>query len=232
MWAVKRVRGLQRYIPQKSYSQTGEDLIIKHLLGSVSIKEIFYIDIGAHHPRYLSNTKLFYNSGSHGICIEPDPVLFKRIKKHRRRDECLNVGIGEKTADELDFYIMNIPALNTFSKKEAEELERKNYSKIEKVIKIPVVSINSILSKHSNIDLLTIDTEGLDFQILESIDYQKHRPMIICVETIEYQERGIADKEQDIMNLLTQNGYKLYADTHINSIFIDTHSTKLYPKES
>jgi len=46
-----------------SYSQCGEDLIISHIIKSLSIQTPTYIDVGAHHPFYLSNTAYFYNGG-------------------------------------------------------------------------------------------------------------------------------------------------------------------------
>jgi len=49
----------------KSYSQKGEDIILRRILGE---KEVgFYIDIGAHHPKRFSNTYLFYKKGWRGI---------------------------------------------------------------------------------------------------------------------------------------------------------------------
>lgn len=50
---------------QKSYSQCGEDIIINFLLRRLGLdsSSIFYIDIGAHHPYYLSNTAFFMKKG-------------------------------------------------------------------------------------------------------------------------------------------------------------------------
>ena len=44
---------------KKSYSQCGEDLIVKFIFDILNIKNPSYIDIGAHHPNYISNTALF-----------------------------------------------------------------------------------------------------------------------------------------------------------------------------
>ncbi len=58
------------------------------------LKQPTYLDIGAHHPTYLINTAFFYLKGLRGVCIEPDPFLFAEFKKERKKDTCLNVGIG------------------------------------------------------------------------------------------------------------------------------------------
>ena len=69
-----------------SYSQKGEDLIIKHIFDGLGIVEPSYLDIGAHHPYHISNTALFYKNGSRGINIEPDPDLFVEINRVRKED--------------------------------------------------------------------------------------------------------------------------------------------------
>ncbi|MFM6249337.1 MAG: hypothetical protein ACKPEQ_09345, partial [Dolichospermum sp.] len=57
-----------------SYSQCGEDLIINFIFNNLGIINPSYLDIGAHHPTYLSNTYSFYRKGCQGVCVEPDPV--------------------------------------------------------------------------------------------------------------------------------------------------------------
>jgi len=48
---------------QRSFSQTGEDVIILSLIKAFNIKDFSWLDIGAHHPLYFSNTALFYKKG-------------------------------------------------------------------------------------------------------------------------------------------------------------------------
>ena len=52
-----------------SYAQEYEDLAL--YLALRDIKKIFYIDVGANDPTYLSVTKFFYLGGGNGINIEP-----------------------------------------------------------------------------------------------------------------------------------------------------------------
>ena len=66
---------------RKSFSQFGEDLIIESALNIIKEKNITYLDIGANHPFLISNTYYFYRNGSTGTLIEPDPTLYKDLKK-------------------------------------------------------------------------------------------------------------------------------------------------------
>jgi len=205
---------------KKSFSQCGEDLIVKFIFDNLGIKNPSYIDIGAHHPNYINNTTIFYNKNSLGINIEPDPVLFKEFQRLRKKDININAGIAEKE-ELLNFYIMSVPTLNTFSKTEARNLEKEGY-KISKVKKIQVLPIKKIIAEYANDkfpDFLSLDVEGLDMEILESIDY-KNAPLIICVETISFSNSGKGIKDNTIADFLKDKGYMVYADTHINTIFI------------
>src|SRR4051812_7168126 len=96
-----------------SYSQCGEDLILEHILGEyLRIPQPSYLDLGAHHPTYLSNTYRFYRKGGSGVCVEPDPVLFAPLRAARPRDVCLNAGVGASDAGGADFYVMSSRTLN------------------------------------------------------------------------------------------------------------------------
>lgn len=118
LWFIKKARGI---FGNRSFSQFGEDLIVYNYFKSKGIKNPAYMDIGANDPYIISNTALFYIKGSRGINIEPNKVLFDYIKKCRKKDINLNVGIGDKN-DTLDFYIMNKAVMSTFSKEQAEKL--------------------------------------------------------------------------------------------------------------
>ncbi len=207
---------------KKSYAQSGEDLIIDFIFHELKNPLPTYIDIGAHHPFYLNNTAIFYERGGQGINIEPDPTLFMEFTWERKRDTNLNIGISGKE-DILDFYQISTPTLNTFSYEEAVAYNKQGDFKIEKVHKIPVDTVNNILKKYNNNifpDFLSLDAEGIDEIVLQSINYQENFPKVICVETISFSTTGRCRKNNDIISFLIEKGYLLYADTYINSIFV------------
>ena len=131
-----------------SYSQCGEDLIIDFLISQLKISNFKYLDIGAHHPTYISNTFLFYEKGYSGVCIEPDPFLFKTIAKRRSKDKCLNIGVGLNNISSAPFYIMTEKTLNTFSKEEADKYASYGKQKIEQIIDLPLIRINDIIKNY------------------------------------------------------------------------------------
>lgn len=207
---------------QLSYSQSGEDRIVKMIFDGLGINKFTYMDIGAHHPYFISNTALFYELGMNGVNIEPDPVLFKEFEKFRKRDINLNIGIAE-TSGEADFYIISASTLNTFSKEEAEGYAKQGNFSIREVKKVKTESLQNIVNNYCNgrfPDFLTVDAEGIDELIVKSIDFNNNPPLVVCIETISFSTSGNGVKNTDIIALMESNGYLNYADTNINTIFV------------
>lgn len=204
-----------------SYSQSGEDIIIGFLLDMICGKgPKTYLDIGANHPFHLSNTALLYKNGGRGVLVEPDPYFAKLLRKKRSRDKVIESGVhfsGERTAD---FYVMDSPTLNTFSEQEMQRYVSMGH-RVSNKLKVNLLDINYILDSAGKLDFFNIDIEGLDYIILQMVDFKKYRPKCICVETISYETSKEPEKMKALISYMNANDYILYADTFINSIFID-----------
>lgn len=207
---------------RRSYAQSGEDLIIGQIVTVLGLKRISYLDLGANHPTRFSNTYLFYTRGGTGVCVEPDPTLQPLYARWRSRDTVLTCGVSAQEGI-ADFYVMTTNTLNTFSREEAERYRAYGRQKIEKIIKIPVRRVNTILDQHFETcpNLISLDIEGLDFQILKSLDFAKWRPEIFCIETLTYTEDKTEQKLNEIISFMLDQGYMVYGDTYINTIFVD-----------
>ena len=169
----------------KSYSQEGEDMILKRMLEKKQIG--FYVDVGAHHPFRFSNTYFFYKQGWKGINIDAMPGSMKLFNKFRPRD--INLELPISNSDQiLTYYAFNEPALNSFSKELSQERNGKNGYFIQQEINLETSKLSSVLDnylpKGIEIDFLSIDVEGLDLDILYSIDWNKYRPKIILIEIL------------------------------------------------
>lgn len=210
-----------------SNSQKGEDLAIDTFFKHK--KKGFYIDIGAYHPKRYNNTKFFYDKGWHGINIEPNPNNIKLFQKDRTRDVNLNIGIGGKTG-KMAFYVFKSEALSTFSKKELDELIRAGY-RVKNRITIQVDTLKNVMRKYvrSRIDFMTVDTEGLDIEVLRSNDWKKYRPTLLCVETIDFVDqlsgmKDINNRKVSIGQYLKSVGYKELFTNGLNTVFEDVHN--------
>jgi len=220
MKPAKVIQKIQYFLNREySYSQYGEDNIILAMLGLYKIKNPNYIDIGAHHPFKYSNTALLYWRGIVGINIEPDPILFKRFIKYRKKDINLNIGISDERGESI-LYQLERPEFNTFSVSAANTVEEKGIRRVGET-KINVDTYNSIVERYLNgkaPDILFLDAEGFDEVILGSIDFKKYCPKIICIETYAY---GVGKKNNSMINFLLNKEYSIHADTFVNTIFIN-----------
>jgi FkbM family methyltransferase len=212
-WASAAIRN-QRY-GVTSYAQSGEDLIVSFLFDyAAQIGKPTYIDVGAAHPARSNNTYLFYLRGAHGVLVEPNVDLIPVLTSVRPNDTVLNIGIGVTDEAEADYYVCTNSDLNTFSADEAAERD------VVRVVKMPLVNINKVLAQNFDTapDFFSIDVEGWDLQILQSLDFQKYRPKILCVETVVY---GSTRVVAEIGEFMATQRYVARAQTLPNTIYVD-----------
>jgi FkbM family methyltransferase len=205
---------VDRFKSVKSYSQEGEDMVLRSFYEGKKKYKGYYVDIGAHHPYRFSNTLFFYQKGWRGINIEPTPGAIKAFNIFRHKDINLNIGISNRR-DKLTFYCFNEPALNGFSKELSEE--RNNTSEKYKIIKeveVETYPLAEILDKYlparQKVDFLTIDVEGLDLMVLKSNNWNKYKPAYILVEDkIDFTNLS----NSEVYKYLEEQGYQLVAKT-------------------
>lgn len=144
-----------------------------------------YVDIGAHDPVHLSNTKRFYDRGWSGINIEPNPEWQKKFLKQRPRDINLAIGIGASNR-EMIYYEMKESALSSFDEQQVR-LTQELGGSVNREYQISVRTLKNIFEEHvkdSPIDFLSIDIEGLEYEALESNNWERWRPRFICIEAV------------------------------------------------
>ena len=221
---ISRINGFYYYVfdgyAKKSYSQEGEDLILQRFFEKQTVG--FYVDVGAHHPRRYSNTYLFYKKGWSGINIDAMPNSMKRFDKYRPRDINIEKPISEKKQI-LKYYAFNESALNGFSKEISEQRNGKNGYFLKFTCDIETCTLEEILENHlpenQNIDFLSIDAEGLDFEVLKSNNFEKYRPKIILIELIGIDLSSIENNE--VYKYLKKIDYSIYGKAIHTVFFVD-----------
>lgn len=224
---IKRIAGIKNPPPIKqdpslvfsnlSYSQEGEDRILARYFGEK--QEGFYVDIGAHHPHRFSNTYLFYRQGWKGLNIDAMPGSMKEFEKLRPADINIEAAVSAQKQT-LVYHIFNEPALNTFSKEEVQKKDGlRNYKVIDK-IEIETFPLSFVLEKYlpqgQPIDFMSIDVEGLDFDVLISNDWDRFKPEMILVESLNNTVESIMTLPT--FRFLKEKGYSLVAKSY-NTLF-------------
>jgi FkbM family methyltransferase len=222
VYVPRAVSPAREVVGPESFSQSGEDLIVAFMAFYLGIQRVTYLDVGANDPVQLSNTYYFYKKGHRGVLVEPNRALCQRLRETRPGDTVLEVGIGVTAAKEADYYIMTFDGYNTFSKEEADHQVKTSNGRvsIQQVIKIPLLNINDVMEQHFQgaPAFLSIDTQGLDLAILQSIDFGRFRPQIICAETLISNTR---QTRPEIPEFLATRGYAARSGSSINTIFVD-----------
>lgn len=210
-----------------SVAQSGEDTIVEYVLMVLGIKlsDEYYLDLGANHAKQLSNTYMLYKKGMRGVLVEANPQLIGELKFYRSEDVILNKCISNHSDESLQFYIMSGDGLSCTSMDAVNEMIEKNPQLyIKDTITVDTITVNQILQKYFSKApiLLSIDIEGQEESILQTLDYDKYAPLIVIVERIDYGTTIATKKRKDLIaDIMSQNGYFEYAFTCINSIFIN-----------
>lgn len=190
-------------LKSKSMSQLGQDLWV---LESTDYKKGgFFVEFGATDGVLLSNTWLLEKFFDwKGICAEPNPVFFDELKKNRG---CIvsDQYIGRLTGDVVDFVLADVygGALD-FHDQDNHKEKREAYISAGHLAKFTSISLNDFLIQHNapnNIDYISIDTEGSEFDLLSSFPFSKWDVRLFSVE------HNFSEQRDKIRELMLRNGY-------------------------
>ena len=205
----------------KTYSQEGEDLILNRILGDK--KKGFYVDVGAHHPKRFSNTYFFYKKGWNGINIDAMPGSMKLFNIYRSKDINLEIPISSRPQN-LTYHLFDEPALNGFSNKLSQKRNKISSYSLLSTIELKTDTLSNVLDTYlkadQKIDFMTIDVEGLDFEVLKSNNWEKYRPSIILIEILVKNLNQINSDE--IHLFLKEKKYELFAKTYNTTFYKST----------
>lgn len=203
------------YLKKKSYAMEGEDLVI--LKNITNKSNNFYVDVGCYHPLHLNNTYLLYKKGWRGINIDVSKYSIDLFNYMRPDDMNIEAAISNNQNFIKVYYQKKLSQLTT-TKKEISQKRMQGHIK-EKEIKAK--TLNSILNhskyKNQKIDFLNIDIEGADLEALQSLDFNKYRPNIICVE-IDHKKISNSETYKYLDNLKYEKIWS--SNSNISHIFI------------
>lgn len=167
-----------------SYAQHGDDFMLLNLFELIGVERPSYLDIGAHHPETISNTKLLYDRGSRGVNVDANQELIEIFNRERPEDRNIRVAVGpEAKADGAFYKFSGTSGRNTLNKLEAELFSE--HFPIREVETVPVITINQLVNTYLGgeyPDLLSMDIEGDDLQVIKDASFIASRPKVICME--------------------------------------------------
>lgn len=192
-------------LSDKSKSQIFQDLFV--LNEHNFLNKGYFIEIGAADGKYLSNTYMLEKEFNwSGLIVEPAKMWAQEIVKNRKCDisfDCVysesGISIEFNETEKPEFSKINFH--NNDSPDYHEDLRIKN----NKIYNLETISINDLFEKYKvpkSINYLSIDTEGSEFEILNSLDFNSYDISIITVE------HNFTPNREKINSLLTRKGFK------------------------
>lgn len=183
-------------------SQFGQDIFV--LCQSKFKKNGFFVEFGATDGVGLSNTYILEKEfGWSGILAEPAKIWHKSLRENRNStidERCVWVESKKK----LDFRETNFRELSTIESYSSLDMH-KNERKSGKIYQVETISLMDLLIEHNaptEIDYLSIDTEGSEFEILQNFDFNRYNIKIITIE------HNFTKMREMIFELLISHGYK------------------------
>jgi FkbM family methyltransferase len=167
----------------------------------------YFVDFGATDGKIINNTYILEaNYDWSGIVAEPSPYwkndLFLNRKCHISTD-CVWVESGST----VDFLLTDAPDLATVKGFGIND-EHATKRITNNIIKVKTISLFDLLERYeapSNIDYLSIDTEGTEYGILNKF-FRDNTKYTINYITIEH--NYIQSYREQIFNLLSSLGYE------------------------
>ena len=185
------------------YSQNNEqEFILEYFNGYKGT----FLDLGAYDGIDISNTRALMELGWAGMCFEPNPDIYLRLKQNCEQFPFVfiydyAVGISNGT--------FKLNANNSYySTLIDSEKERWNNLYEFTEIECKVVDFKTLLkaSPFPKFDFISIDCEGLDYAILTQINLDDVKCNMVCVETNGIEtEKYIKYCEDFGMSLIHQN---------------------------
>jgi len=201
-----------------------EDYVFKGLKNGV------FVDVGAHDGISINNT-LYFEETNHwkGINVEPIPEVYNQLIKNRPTSINLNCAVSN-TNSKADFILnrgyteMLSGLTETFDPRHKDRLKNEiiKHGGTTQIVLVDTKRLETIFDEHNikNINYLSIDVEGAEFEVIKSINFNK-----VFIDVIGF-ENNYPDASAIIIEYLTHNGYKIIENSidiimlHNNSVFM------------
>ncbi|MDA7437943.1 FkbM family methyltransferase [Candidatus Pseudothioglobus singularis] len=187
--------------------------LLQDAFASFIVSDLFdktFLEFGATDGMSLSNSYMLENElGWTGILAEPSPQWHKKLKYNRPNTQIITECIWKSSGEKLDFFVSDVGVLSTLVDFKYSDLSSmpgntKIRTKDGKVVKVETISINEVMETNFNGNspsYVSIDTEGSEYEILNSLDFEKYRPVVFTIE------HNFTNLQNKIDALMISKGY-------------------------
>jgi FkbM family methyltransferase len=203
---------------QFSFSQFGEDLAVLRLAEQFALGKGIYVDAGAYHPVFGSNTLLLYKKGWRGINIDLAAERIVDFQRARPDDHNVVACLSNKVAP-IRIAHYEIPSTDRVVEVDKDQRSMTGGQPV-RFSTATTTTLTQVIEGSSfrlqDVKYLNVDCEGWDLPVLRGLDFDRCRPRIISVEAWNHTEQTA------IGNFLVRYGYRLEIVIPPTMIFVIT----------
>lgn len=179
-----------------------------------------FVQVGANDGMYGDPLRPYVlTRGWKGILVEPQVNVFHKLKANYAEcaDRLVFENLAISTDEKLTLYLppegldgRDEVYAESIVSSDAKVIARQigmDESKLRKV-DVPAMTLDMLFAKHgiTELDLLQIDAEGYDWQVLQTLDLNKVKPLLIQMETGHLDRKSLSL----IAEHLNASGYLMY----------------------
>lgn len=187
----------------KAHGQLYQDMIVQMYLGWKT--NGYFVEFGATDGNDISNTyTLEKEFGWNGILAEPAKHWHPLLTKNRSCNIDFNC-VWRSSGEQISFHESHArpdgSAIQQYITPESLQMLGGNSD----IYKVETISLLDLLAKYNaptDIDYISLDTEGSEFEILNAFDFSRYKVKIF---TVEHNEKELPRSQ--IYELMTSKGY-------------------------
>ena len=189
-------------------SQLFQDAFAAFIVGDLFDKT--FLEFGATDGVHLSNSYMIENNlGWTGALAEPSPQWHEQLKNNRPNTRIITDCIWKCSGEKLDFFVSEAGVFSTLNDYKLSDLSSmpgntRERIKNGKIVEVQSISLNDVMEKTFNghaPSYLSIDTEGSEYEILNSLNFEKYQPVVFTIE------HNYSNLQSKIDELMISNGY-------------------------
>lgn len=164
-----------------------------------------FLEIGGHDGLSISNTAYLERTLSwKGILVEPRPHDFAKLRQNRPNATSLNAAVCNASSTLHFVEADGVGGILEFMTEKHKDFF-KSMLDLKSSVPIPCIPMSSVFDQLgiNHINFFSLDVEGAELSVLQTIDFDKMAFDVIVIES----DGTAKDREADIKKLLASFGY-------------------------
>jgi FkbM family methyltransferase len=153
-----------------------------------------FLEAGAHDGYTQSNTYyLEHDHDCHGVLVEPIPELYTKCKKRRTGSQVFNCALaGPDAPESVTMHFGDL--MSAVDDPQCAQGGLEVTGRLAYTVTVPARTLSSVLEEAGikHVDVMILDLEGHEISALSGLDFERHAPTYLMLETLDGEEGGRA----------------------------------------